>query len=123
MKNLFQSSDAVWAFPDPLLLNTVIIKEILRMQHDYHRPVIGAAFPFAKYGALCAIHYSPEMLLQETAAAVVTFSRTGALPASGSFSASSSMVSVNQNMAEYFYFSVPDPLKGMVEMISPELEN
>lgn len=72
MREVFHHSDAYLLLPDANLLNNITIQELLRLQHETQRPLIGPAMPFVRMGAMMSINYKVDNLVEYIAANIRT---------------------------------------------------
>ncbi len=117
MREVYQQSDAFLLLPDPSLLNDIIVQELLRLQREYHRPLIGPASPFVRMGAMASINYKLDNLTQYIAKNI---SNTELMNNREKISECCLEVSINEKVAEQLDIRVKtETLKNQVNLISP----
>lgn len=122
LKKVFQQSDVYLLLPDSNLLNDIILRELLRLQREYHRPLIGPAMPFVRMGATMSINYKLDKLVQHIADNIS--SNDNLIDNRENLSECCLEVSINQQVADQLDIRLETgTIKDRVTIITPEVEN
>ncbi len=67
LKQLMESSEALWAIPDPIVYSRETVQAILLTTYRYQKPVFGFSQAYVRAGALAAIHSTPQQIAKQLA--------------------------------------------------------
>lgn len=81
LEDILGSSEALLALPDAAVYNDTTIRNILLATYRSGIPLIGFSAGYVKAGALCAMFSTPAQVATQTAALILQFGDTHALPA------------------------------------------
>ena len=113
----FRTSDAFWMIPDPLVANSVIFREMLRLQHDYRKPVIGLSRQMVELGSMISASYALPKLLEQVIKAVEQFERVHTLPDPQTFAVCCYTISLNPRVASLLSYEPPAGIRLHVELV------
>jgi ABC-type uncharacterized transport system substrate-binding protein len=120
LKKVYQQSDVYLLLPDPSLLNDIILRELLRLQREYQRPLIGPAMPFVRMGAMMSINYKLDTLVQYIAENI---SNNDLMGDREKISECCLEVSINPQVTEQLDVRLQtDTIKSRVHIITPEVK-
>ena len=122
IQKVFKQSDAYLLLPDPNLLNNITLQELLRLQREYKRPLIGPAMPFVRMGAMLSINYKLEKLVQYIAKHISN--KTAPMEDRDKLSECCLEVSINEQVSKQLDVRIKTgTMKDKVLLIMPEVEN
>ncbi len=81
LQDILGRSDALLALPDAAVYNDSTVRNILLATYRMGVPLIGFSPGYVKAGALCAVFSTPAQIATQTAALILQFEGTHALPA------------------------------------------
>ena len=80
LEDLLENADVLLALPDNAIYNGINIRNIMLTTYRAGIPFIGLSQSYVTAGALGAVFSTPEQMSDQTAAAIVSFARSGMLP-------------------------------------------
>ncbi len=122
IQKVFKQSDTYLLLPDPILLNNITLQELLRLQREHQRPLIGPAMPFVRMGAMLSINYRLEKLVKYLAKHISN--KTTPMEDKNKLSECCLEISINTQVSEQLGVKIKtDTMKDRIKLITPEVEN
>ncbi len=107
----FKHSDAIVMLPDPAMLNTLILGEMIRLQKQFHTPLIAISSRFVSLGAFMSIEYSLEEIIQQLAEEIKKRKTAVTGPTETLLADCCIMITVNRKVSEQLDISVMENTK------------
>ena len=63
LANIFRQNDAIFMLPDPGMMNSVVLAEMLRLQKKHRTPLIAVSKRFVTFGAFMSVDYSLDEMI------------------------------------------------------------
>ncbi len=67
LSSTFSQSDVFVMMPDPAMINTLILGEMIRLQKQYHKPLVAVSERLVELGAFMSIEYSLAEMIDKVA--------------------------------------------------------
>ena len=117
LANIFQQNDAIFMLPDPGLMNTVVLLEMLRLQKQHRVPLIAVSKRFVTFGAFMSVDYSLEEIIREITQRITHSSSSADKP----LAECCLVVHVNKKAAKQLRIPVPDDSNIAVQYTSEKM--